>query len=208
MDCCDVNGLNRIFRGKPVRWERRRFLKRGPNRRQQGFFTGLTPAGRTMLDLGCGVGGLGFTALRQGAVSATFVDISRAYLAAAREVAAELALTDESSFLAGDALALELPRADLVTLDRVVCCHPQGPILLAKAARLSGGALAFSYPLPRWYMRLGRGLGNGVLRLFGHPFRFYVHAEEKLLAAATSAGHELARSQRFGVWQLRVYRKG
>lgn len=208
MACCDVNGLDRLFRGAPVRREARAFARRGPNRRQRAFFEGLEPAGRRVLDLGCGVGALGLTALGRGAVEATFVDVSRDYLRTARELAERLELRPRSSFLLGDALALELPEAELVVLDRVVCCHPEGPALLARAARLSGEALVFSYPSPSWYLRLGRALGNAFLRLWGHPYRFYLHEERELAAAAASAGHRLVAARRFGVWQLRRYQKG
>lgn len=208
MECCDANGLDRLFRGAPVRREAREFARRGPNRRQRAFFEGLEPTGRRVLDLGCGVGALGLTALGRGAADATFVDVSRDYLRTARELADRFELTPRSSFLLGDALALELPEAELVMLDRVVCCHPAGPALLTKAARLSGEALLFSYPRASWYLRLGRALGNALMRLWRHPYRFYLHDERALSAAAESAGHRLVAARRFGVWQLCHYRKG
>ncbi len=210
MTCCgnsDVNGLDRLFRGAPVRRERRAFERQGLNRRQQGFFEGLEPVGQTVLDLGCGVGALGLTALSRGAAGATFADVSRAYLNAARALAEASGVRERSSFLQGDALRLELPEADLVMLDRVVCCYPEGPALLRKAAGLSRSALLFSYPRPTPYLRLGQGLLNAGFRLFRHPYRFYLHDEGQLSQAAESSGHRLVAERRYGPWRLCVYRK-
>lgn len=206
MSCCDVNGLNRVFRGPLVRREQQRFKRRGLNARQRGLLPAEAVTA-TVLDLGCGVGGLGLSALAQGAERATFVEVSRAYLAAARELAESYQLLDRSSFLLGDALELELEPHALVLLDRVVCCHPSGPDLLHKAAALSQQDLRFSYPWPSWYLRLGHGLVNAALSLFGHPYRSYLHDEAELSAAAASAGHRLVRRRRYGVWQVCHYRK-
>ena len=209
MSCCpaDVNGLNRVFRGALVRRERKMFERRGPSERQAGFLAEVDLAGRTVLDLGCGVGALGLTALARGAASATFVEASQAYLSAARALAEERALGERSSFLSGDAMGLALPEADLVMLDRVVCCYPEGPALLRRAAELSREALLLSYPRPSPLLRLAARLAAAVLGLVRHPYRFYLHGEAALAQAAESSGHRLVAEARYGRWQLRVYGK-
>ena len=206
MSCCDVNGLNRLFRGSFVSREQRAFLKSGLNKRQRGFFGGLELQDKTVLDIGCGVGGLGLSALQRGATSAQLVDVSRGYLRAAREVAGRLEVVDRVSFLEGDFTHLDVKPADIVLLDRVVCCYPAAPALLRKAARHSRGDLVFTYPLPTWWLRAGRAIINRSLTLLRHPYRFYVHDEDTLLAAAASAGHAQTHVTRYGVWCLRVFK--
>jgi SAM-dependent methyltransferase len=202
----DVNGLGRLFRGPVVARERRRFERRGLEARQRALLREGAP--ERVLDIGCGVGALGLTCLARGSRHADFVEVSPAYLAAARELAQQRGVMDRATFSPGDALTLELAPADLVLLDRVVCCHPEGPALLARAAALSRGALAFSYPAPSLPARLGGWLLNGVMRLLRHPYRFFLHDERALLGAASSSGHRLASSSRHGIWQVRVYRRG
>lgn len=207
MACCDVNGLDRVFRGSLVREEKRSFLKNGLNKRQQGFFEDISPTDQSVLDIGCGVGALGTSALQRGARHATFVDVSRAYLAAARDVAERLDLTDRAEFQQGDFTTLTAEAADLVTLDRVVCCYPDATRLLTKAAAHSRRDLALSYPLPKWWLRAGRYLLNLGMGVFGQTYRFYLHDEKTLLDAAQSAGHVLRHRARHGLWQVLVLSK-
>lgn len=160
-------------------------------------------ADRTVLDIGCGVGSLGCTALLQGARSAGFVDVSKDYLTAAENVAQRLGVADRARFYQGDFTVLDgLEAADLVVLDRVVCCYPDAASLLAKAAAYSRRDLVLSYPAPRWWLRVGRSLLNLGMRVFAQPYRFYLHDERLLLSAAQSAGHILRRSARYGMCQV------
>jgi hypothetical protein len=50
-------------------------------------------------------------------------------------------------------LAGKLPDADVVTLNRVVCCYPDAEALLGAAAARTQQVLAFTYPRDRWYVR-------------------------------------------------------
>lgn len=207
MSCCDVNGLNRIFRHNFAERDKRRFLTRGLDKRQRALLNTFQPDGQSVLDIGCGVGALGFSALQQGATYCQFIDVSSAYLSAAKELSEQLRLEDKTAFLQGDFVLLESKEADTVLLDRVVCCYPDALSLLTKAAAQSRETLSFSYPLSRWWMRLARTSLNGVMALLGNPYRFYVHDEASLLRAAVSAGHKLVDTKRYGLWQVRSFRK-
>jgi magnesium-protoporphyrin O-methyltransferase len=68
-------------------------------------------------------------------------------------------------------VAPEIPTAELVTLDRVVCCYPDFRRLLKAAAEHSQRALAFTYPRETWYMRFGLRVINFFQRLRRDPFR-------------------------------------
>jgi 16S rRNA G966 N2-methylase RsmD len=205
MNCCDVNGLNGIFRGRHVEQEKNSFLKHGLNKRQQGFLEQLKLAGLSVLDIGCGSGALAFEALKQGASQAQLVEVSRAYLRAARDIAERLELQEKSRFYQGDFVKLELAPADLVMLDRVVCCYPSAETLLKKAAAHSRRYLVFTQPRALWFIRLGRVLLNTSMRLLRNPYRFYLHEAATLTAAASASGHELHSKQVFGFWELCVF---
>ena len=207
MSCCDVNGLNRLFRGSFVAREKRAFLQDGLNERQRGFFDELELQNKTVLDIGCGVGALGLSALNRGASEAQLVDVSRDYLKAAREAAQKLGVANRACFLNGDVIQLDVQAADVVLLDRVVCCYPAAPALLRKAAQCSRGDLVFTYPTPTWWLHAGRSVLNSAFALLRHPYRFYVHDEGELLAAATSAGHAQTHCARYGMWRLRVFKR-
>ena len=57
------------------------------------------------------------------------------------------------------------PAADLVTLDRVVCCYPDMPALLGAAAPLAKRTLGLVMPRGGPLARFGVGLVNFVQRL-------------------------------------------
>jgi hypothetical protein len=111
------------------------------------------------------------------------VEVSPAYLELARrEVGAP---SPSTQFVLGDfaVIAGTLPDADMVTLDRVVCCYPDVEALLVAAAARTQQVLAFTYPRNRWYVRTTFALGNFWLRLTGKKFRAFVHAPERLFHA-------------------------
>lgn len=210
MDCCDPNGLNRIFGGRLVRQELRAYKRRGPNARQRDILVQLGPLvpDASALDVGCGVGAVGVSLLTRGAADVTFIDVSAAYLRAARELVAEAGVGERASFDQADFAVSERQypqadiQADIVVLDRVVCCYPNATALLEKAARHSRKTLVFTYPRPFWFMPLFRTLCAWGMRLFGQKYRFFLHNPEQLLKAATAAGHVQVVTHPLGMWQL------
>lgn len=100
VDCCDVNGLNTMFSGRLVRQELDAWKRGGLNRRQRSIVDSLEPLtpGASVLDVGCGIGAIGTTLLMKGAGEGTFVDVSTAYLEAAREVAVQVGVEERASF--------------------------------------------------------------------------------------------------------------
>ena len=206
VDCCDVNGLDTMFSGRLVRRELDAWKREGLNRRQRSIVDSLEPLmpGASVLDVGCGIGAVGTTLLTRGAGEGTFVDVSTAYLEAAREVAAQTRVAERASFQQGDFATSKhpYPQADVVVLDRVVCCYPDAAALLEKAARHSKRTLVYTYPRPFWFMPLFRTLCALGMRLFGREYRFFLHDPKLLLRAATGEGHARVVTRSVGVWQL------
>ena len=88
--------------------------------------------GSTILDIGGGIGVIDQELLKAGAGHATMVDVSHAYLDVAREEARDADLLDRIDFHHGDFVgrAAETEPADIVTLDRVVCCYHDADALV------------------------------------------------------------------------------
>ena len=78
--------------------------------------------GKTIIDVGSGIGALHMELLLAGAERATGVDVSPTNIAAARELAEELELSDRAEEKQGDFLDLQdsVQEADIVTLDRAI----------------------------------------------------------------------------------------
>lgn len=206
MECCQVDGLRRVFRGRPVQQEVRAFVRHGPNVRQTAFLEALGEVeGASVLDIGGGIGVLALSLLARGGQAARLVEVSPAYLRAARTLAAERGVSGRLELSESDFVTLGgVVPADIVTLDRVVCCYPDSNALLSKAAHSSRRWLLFTYPHPSWPVRVFRGGLNGLMRVLGWSYRFYLHDETQLLQAAQSAGHRPVAKQKLGIWRLVV----
>ncbi|MBA2255010.1 MAG: methyltransferase domain-containing protein, partial [Chloroflexi bacterium] len=95
--------------------------------------------GLTVLDIGGGVGAVHHELLRAGAAAAVDVDASRAYISVARSEAKRQGHGARVRYVAADfvAVADELEPADLVALDRVICCYSDMAALVGRSAALA-----------------------------------------------------------------------
>ncbi len=125
-----------------------------------GFATASYEAGLVsgvLLDIGAGFGALTFELIDRGSTRAIAVDASSSYLDAGAREATRRRKTGSIEFVHGDFVdvAATLPNADVVTLDRVVCCYPHVEPLLA--AR-------WSTRRARWRSRTRAGPGTRAPR--------------------------------------------
>jgi SAM-dependent methyltransferase len=160
-----------------------------------------------LLDIGAGIGALTFELLERGVASATAVEASSAYLAAAREEATRQNRSTAITFRHGDYvnLANDLPVADVVTLDRVVCCYADYRSLLDHATRQARRGLALSYPRDRWFVRLGVRMENAVRGFRSNTFRTFVHPVNEMQSLIRERGFELLMRNQTVAWSADVY---
>jgi len=145
--CCG-NGIpacERVFDERAAAADVRDLHRKGPpwstRALVDGLAEGLDLAGTSVLDIGAGAGAVHLALLERGAATAVDVDGSSAYLAAARSEAERHGLLDRVTHVSGDAASLagSLEPADLVALDRVICCYDDVDGLMEAAAQLSSG---------------------------------------------------------------------
>jgi len=172
---------------------------------------GLT--GRTVLDVGCGIGDLALTALARGAASAEGVDLSGKAIEQARELAAARGLAGRARFEVGDGSTSELRSADVVVVNRVVCCYPDADGLLERSLAAAGSVYAFTAPVSKGPV----GLFNRAQVLFSNlayriqkkkygSFRTFVHDVDRIDERVRAAGFRpVRRERRRVVWDLAVY---
>jgi magnesium-protoporphyrin O-methyltransferase len=141
--------------------------------------------------------------------SVTLADASAGYLEAARR---HLAFRDASApaqFILGDfaATSNSLPDADIVTLDRVVCCYPDVEALLRGAAARARRMVAFTYPRDLWYVHASVAVENSWYRLRQDGFRAFVHSPERMASVLEGGGFVRAARHATLVWALDLYRR-
>ena len=97
-------------------------------------------------------------------------------------------------------LADGIEPADIVVLDKVVCCYPDAERLLAAALGRTQRVLALTYPRDRAATRAGVALMTALLRLAGCRFRPYVHDPASIEHWIRRAGfHPHSRSHTFAL---------
>jgi magnesium-protoporphyrin O-methyltransferase len=167
----------------------------------------LGVSGRTLLDVGGGIGVIQYELLKAGARSAVSVDASTAYVRAAQEEAHRQGLDDRIEYHHGDfvALASGIPAADIVTLDRVICCYHDMPGLVGHSAEHARMVVALVYPLDAAWVRFLLVFENLLQRLKGSPFRAFVHPTAAVESILRERGLKRRSYRRAGVWQTALY---
>jgi magnesium-protoporphyrin O-methyltransferase len=208
--CCEIT--DQAFGEEHALAEVKEYRGHGPAAQTRLILEALRSLGlkdASLLDIGGGVGAIHHELLEDTARRAIHVDASSAYLQAAREEAARRGHAERVQFIHADftEVATGLPQAELVTLDRVVCCYPDFRGLLKAAAGRSRDALAITYPRQTWYVRIGLQAINFFQRLRRDSFRVFLHPVAEMDALLRGEGLERVSLKRLFVWEMALYRR-
>jgi 2-polyprenyl-3-methyl-5-hydroxy-6-metoxy-1,4-benzoquinol methylase len=212
MGCCaTTTRVESVFNDKLAACDLRRYRKKGPRRSTRLLLEALKAAGvegKTLLDIGGGIGAIQHELLDAGAASATSVEASGPYLKVEKDES-ERRGHDGVDFRHGDfvELAPTVEPADLVTLDRVICCYPDMERLVGLSAARARELYGVVYPRDTRLVRLGFATVNLVLRLLRKPMRAFVHRKHDLEALVQASGLTAHFSTRAGAWQVALYRR-
>lgn len=209
--CCQTD-YDVLFNDRAAQRELAEYRRRGARGTTARLIAAIREqgvVGASVLDIGGGVGVIGAELLRAGAASLTDVDASRPYLAAARSEMDRRGYADRATFEHGDfvARAPEVPAADVVTLDRVICCYEDWTALVDRSVEHARRLYGLVYPVDRWWMRLSVRLIRGVSRIFGSPAPFAVHPDGAVDARIRAAGFSPVLAERGIAWQTVLYRR-
>ena len=210
MDACGCDDFASIFDRRTAEKDRDRYRRKGPDRTTRMLLDliGRHPrAGTTLLDIGGGVGVIDRELLRSGVGHAVLVDASRAYLDVARQEARRENLLDRLEMVDGDFVrrAAEIDRADIVTLDRVVCCYPDAESLVTLSAAKANRVYGLVLPRDRWLVRVGLRTLGFFLWLRRSAYRPYAHPNALVDGYAAAQGlHPTAEATTFW-WRVVVY---
>ncbi len=162
-----------------------------------------------VLEIGGGIGTLQAELLARGAARGEVVELVSAYEPYAQELAREKGFEDRTSFRIADLLddPEAVDSADVVLMNRVVCCSPDGVALAGEAAKLTRRTLVLSFPRDVVWVRAGLRLVNFGLRLLGRSFRTFVHSPAALVAAAEAEGLRPLENGHGFVWQFAAFRR-
>lgn len=210
MTCRQCQGIETWFSSKRVAKELKRYRERGPDKTTRMLIDALKSEGvdgMTLLDVGGGFGPLAHALLGAGVVTALNVDASPDYIEAAREEAERQGYSDRASHRYGNFvdLASDIGPADLVTLDRVICCYHDMETLVGLSAARAVRLIGLVYPRDTSLVRIGFRFLNFGLWIARNLFRVFVHRSDAVEAVLREAGFERRSYRRTPIWQVVVY---
>ena len=210
MSSCQCNGCDSQFGAEHAISDLERYRQSGPDRTTQLLLDALKRENlhdATLLDVGAGIGVVHHELLSAGVRSATHVDATDANIEAAQLEVARLGHGDRVDFRQGDFVALssEIPAADIVTLDRVICCYPNLEQLVSVSASKARRFYGAVYPRDRWLNKAWVALENFARRIIGNPFRTFVHPVAAIDDLLARNGLERRSVRDTFVWRVAVY---
>jgi magnesium-protoporphyrin O-methyltransferase len=210
-DCCGID-YDEQFNAEDARRDILEYRAKGAvgsTRRLLDALIARDVHGGTLLDIGGGVGVIQLELLGAGMASSVDVDASRPFMDVAQAEAADHGYAGRTQYRHGDfvALAPEIEPADVVTLDRVICCYPDVHGLVGRSAERARRLYGLVYPVDRWPIRLMGTAMNFVTGLFGNAFKLHVHDSRLVDRLIRQAGLEKRYHHRGWLWQTAVYER-
>jgi magnesium-protoporphyrin O-methyltransferase len=212
VDCCAGDEYFEIFDRRSAEGDRRRYEGKGPDDTTAtllGFLRDRDVAGASLLDVGGGIGVIDHELLAAGAARAVLVDASGSSVEEAGKIAARRGTAERLTAVRADFAkrAAEFEPADLVTVDRVVCCYPDPVALIGAAANHTQRLLGLVLPRDRWFVRLAIRLENAWFRIRRSSYRAYAHPNALVDRLAAEAGLRPVAEGGTAWWRVVVYER-
>jgi predicted TPR repeat methyltransferase len=210
VDACGCDTFAAIFDRRTAERDRDRYREKGPDR-STGMLLDLIRdrgvQGASLLDVGGGIGVIDQELLRAGVSRAVLCDASPEYLAVALDEARRTNVLDRMEVVEGDFVrrSAEIAQADVVTLDRVICCYGDMDSLVTRSARLAQRLYGVVVPRDRLIIRIGLWLEGILFALRRSPYRPYAHRNALIDRRVAEQGLQpVAETGTFG-WRVVLY---
>ena len=203
--CYEQIGLNEIFTERVLTRDTRRYRARGIDPRARKLFREIQQRVdlrdvRT-LEVGAGIGGLSIEMARAGA-TARAIDATPFAVRTARVLAQEQGVADRTTFIEGDFTTIHPEPADVVVLDRVVCCYPDWRALVDRAAGAADRLLAFTWPRDNTIARFAIAAANAWERVLRRRFRLHLHPPALMMRRMHELGFRPVVTGHYRVWEV------
>ena len=211
-NCCSPKGYRWVFSEREARREAKRYRRKGldaTSRRIVDLLKAQGVEGRTVLEVGGGIGAIQIELLKAGAARATSIEITPTYEEVAMELLREAGLQDrvERHVMDFANAAEAVSPADIVVLNRVICCYHDMPKLAGAAADHTREVLALSFPLEGWFTRMGIAFMDLGLRIFRREFQVFYHPPKKILATCEQHGLKTVVNRPGLAWTIAAFRR-
>jgi len=210
MTCCNCKGVGEFFGEKKARRKYRKYLRSGADKSTRKLIQAIQKEGvqlSTLLDIGGGVGAIHHELLSAGAAQATCVDASEAYISKSKEEGERLGHLDSITYYSGNyvELAREAGKADITTLDKVICCFEDMESLVQLSIQNTNKLYGLIYPVERWWTKLVSRVANVMFGLIGNDFSVHIHSEAAIDKLIRENGFQRRYYYKNPLWQVILY---
>ncbi len=171
------------------------------------FLVSLDLEGMDLLEVGGGIGAIQIEMIKRGGIKhAVNVELSAGYEDLAESLMETEGIGERVTRRTGDFVedSADLPNADVLVMNRVVCCYPWMEKMMTAASEKAGRYLALTFPRNRWWVRSGQRIGNRFMAIRGCGFRAFVHDPAGIEAVARASGFVVRHSAHDLVWRALV----
>jgi len=168
----------------------------------------LLSPGHSVLEIGCGTGGVSVALAEMGATQVRGVDLSPASVDVARRRAKVIGVERQTAFEIGEGSSSTFVEHDWVVADRVLCCDARVEQLLDAVIGAARERIAISVPESRgWRGLLNRPMwaAENMWDLLHDGCRGYVHDVRHIEHRLAAAGFEPRTAGHVDLWHYGVY---
>lgn len=207
--CC---GADLFFDKKTADKKYKAYLKKGPSRvtaKMIAQLKELSIDGKSMVDIGGGIGALQWWFLENGGANTIDIDASTGYLKQAEEHAKRKGWETNTDFLLGDCIDIypQIEAADYITLDKVVCCYPNFKEILEASCDKATKAISLSYPMDGFISNGIRVLGDILMSFRDNPFRPFIHSVDDIRKVFEQKGYTRVTHNLVFPWHVETYER-
>jgi len=208
--CC---GFDKEFDQKLAQKELRNYQKTGkPKKNTKALLDVILKENIkqcSLIDIGGGVGVIPIELIIKGISKATVIEISTAYLNAARQNADKQGVINHIEFHLGDFAHLKdrVSEADIVTLDKSICCYENYHDLVRFSTAKAKHFYGIIIPRDEWWVKFFHGVELFFRKIVGNKFRSYIHPVIEIEQTIKEAGLKRIHLKYQREWIIAVYQR-
>ena len=196
MSCCCLDPYALMFDKEKADQDMKDYHETGIKKSSRPLFSlinDLPLKGKSLLDIGGGIGAISFELFKKDLKNSTHNDISKAYLSAFSNEVEKQELDNRVKVIPGDFSQMHeaFEMADIVSLDKVICCYPDFHTLVSRSVAKAGRWYVYNVPRNKWWVRLGMWLDMHWTKYkTGKSFKSYVHPIAEINELIRNAGFD------------------
>ena len=212
MSCCNRAEYNNTFDDQLAKQELGDYLKSGLKKSSLPFMKVLEALpldNKSVLDIGGGIGALTFELFKKNILKVSHVDLSEPYVKTFRSEVDRRSLTEKVQSYHGDFLDFvnDIETADLVSLDKVICCYPDFDNLVRQSIKKSNVWYAYSIPRTNLTTRIYFFIDKIMNKLKGKNLSVFFHSKDAIERIVIESGFTKLTEKLDGYWRVVLFKK-